>query len=72
MLKSMDKKCTFWANLVQKTKIVSQHEIWHLHVSEYAEFDGDVQLSCFGLEIPFFGKFGPKIQNYVFKMKFGT
>ena len=27
---------------------------------------------CFRPEIPFLGKFGPKIQNYQFKLKFGT
>ena len=27
---------------------------------------------CFRVEIPFLGKFGPKNQNYQFKLKFGT
>ena len=29
-------------------------------------------LFCFQLEIPFLGKFGPKTQNYQFKLKFCT
>ena len=29
-------------------------------------------LFCFKLEIPFLGKFGPKTQNYEFKIKFCT
>ena len=29
-------------------------------------------LNCFRPEIPFLGKFGPKIQNCHFKLKFGT
>ena len=28
--------------------------------SEYAEFDGNTDFSCFRLKIPFLGKFGPK------------
>ena len=27
-------------------------------------------LFCFQLKIPFLGKFGPKTQNYTFKLKF--
>ena len=27
---------------------------------------------CFWVEIPFLDKFGPKNQNYQFKLKFGT
>ena len=27
---------------------------------------------CFWVQIPFLGKFGPKDQNYQFKLKFGT
>ena len=31
-----------------------------------------VHLFCFGLEILFLGKFGSKIQNCQFRLKFGT
>ena len=41
-----------------------------------AEFNGDVHFSCFGLEMPFLGKFVPKYQwkyqNCVFKTQFNT
>ena len=32
---------------------------------KYAEFDGDVNSSCFGSEIQFLGKFSPKYQSYL-------
>ena len=31
-----------------------------------------MQFFCFGPEIPLLGKFGPKIQNYQFKLKFAS
>ena len=37
---------------------------------EYAEFDGDICFFCFEQEIP--GKFGPKYQNCLLKMKLST
>ena len=37
-----------------------------------AEFNGDIYFSFFTTEIPFLGKFGPKNQNYQFKLKFGN
>ena len=40
--------------------------------SKCVEFDGNSQLSCFELEIPFSRKFGPKHQNIMFKLKFGV
>ena len=52
----LDWKHPFWANLVQKVKIVSLS--W--------------KLVLFGLETPFLGKFGTKNQNCQFKLKFGT
>ena len=39
--------------------------------SLYAEFNHAVHF-FFRLKIPFLGKFGPKNQNYQFKLKFGT
>ena len=39
---------------------------------EYAAFDDDVQIFSFRLGLPFFGKFGPKRQNCLIKMKLGA
>ena len=39
---------------------------------EYPKFDVGVQIFSFGLEISFMGKFSQKIQNCLFKVKFGT
>ena len=39
---------------------------------EYTELIGSVQFTCFRLEIPFLGKFGPKNQNCQFELKIGT
>ena len=39
---------------------------------EYAEFNGDVEFSCFRLELSLLGKFGPKIQNCLFKVNLDT
>ena len=36
----------------------------------YAEFSGNVYFFCFRAEIPCSGKFGPKYQNYQFKLKY--
>ena len=36
------------------------------------QFNGAVDFSCFRPKIPFLGKFGPKNQNFQFKLKFGT
>ena len=58
-----DQKCSFWANLVQKIKIVSLS--WNLvpRLIKYAEFSDDVHFFCFGPEISLLNKFGPKNQN---------
>ena len=42
-------------------------EIWYL---DY--FNGDIHFFRFHSEVLFLGKFGPKIQNYQFKLKFYT
>ena len=42
------------------------------YILEYAEFNGDVQFFCFWPEIHFLRKFGPKIQIFLFKVKFDT
>ena len=44
------------------------YESWSLAEFQYAEFDGDVHFFCFGLKVACFGIFGPKTQNYLFKM----
>ena len=36
---------------------------------KYADFNGNVDLSCFEQQIFFLGKFDPKNQNCLFKMK---
>ena len=47
-------------------------EIWCSDNSENAKFNGHVQFFFLRTEILFMGKFGPKIQNYFFRMKCGT
>ena len=39
--------------------------------SEDTKLNSDVHFSCFTLEIPLLGKFGPKNQNCQFRLKFG-
>ena len=39
-------------------------------LSEYTGFDGDNHLLWFTSEVPFLGKFCPKIQKCLFKLKF--
>ena len=69
----LERKHHFWANLVQKIKIVSlrwkllPRQIWY----------ADMQISMvvffrFRRKILFLGKFRTKIQNCLFKMKFGA
>ena len=67
-----DQKHSFWANLVQKIKIVSLSRKLVLRTIEYAEFNGAVHFFCFRLETPFLGKFDPKHQSCQFKLKFVT
>ena len=65
----LDRKNPFWANLVQKIKIVSLS--WNLvpRLIRILEFNGELHCFCFLLETPVLGKFGPKIQNCLFKLK---
>ena len=62
----------FWANLVQKIKIVSlgwnfvPRLIWTCKI----QWSGSV--FCFDQKYLFWGKFGPKNQNCQFKLKFDT
>ena len=45
---------------LKKAKVPDSDAIWYLDYFKYAEFDGDVHLSCFGPEILFMGIFDPK------------
>ena len=62
-----DQKYPSWAILVQKVRIISWS--WNL-VPRLIRICLFCWLFCFHFEIPFFGKFGPKNQNYQFKKKF--
>ena len=67
----LDWKYSFWASLVQKIKFVNLS--WNLvpRLSlKCAEFNGDIHFISLKLEIPLLRKFGPKTQNYQFKLKF--
>ena len=65
-------KCTFWANLVQKIKIVTL--CWNLvpTLIRICRTHWCYSLFRFWVEISFLGKVGPKSQNSHFKLKFGT
>ena len=65
-------KYPFWANLVQKVKIISWS--WNLvaRLIWICRIQWSCSFFCFWLEMPFLGKFGPKNQNCHFKLKFGT
>ena len=56
----------------KKSKLSVEAEISYLDWFEYAEFNDTIHFFCFGVEIPFWGKFGPNNQNCNFKLKFGT
>ena len=68
----LDRKYSFWANLVQKIKVVTLSWnlllllIWICRIQWWCSL-----FRCYS-EIPFLGKFGPKNQNCHFKLKFGT
>ena len=66
----VDWKHPFWANLVQKIKAVCLS--WNLVPTLIRMFQ--IRLWCslfpFWLEIPFLGKFGPKTEKCLFKLKF--
>ena len=61
-----------WKIWSKKSKLSVLAKIWSLHLLEYPEFNGGVRFLCFWPEISFLSKFGPKIQNCQFKLKFGT
>ena len=62
----------FGVNLLQTIKTVCLR--WNLvpTLTPLSEFGGNVHLSCFEREILFVGKFCPKIQNCLFKIKLGA
>ena len=55
-----------------KTKIFSEDDIWYLEYFEYAEYGGYNLFFYFRPEVPFLRKFGPKVQSYLFKLRFAT
>ena len=65
-------KRPFWANLVQKIKIVTLYWNLVLRLIRICRTHWCYSLFCFWVEISFLGKFGPKSQNSHFKLKFGT
>ena len=69
---AFDQKYRFWANLVQKFKTVSLSWSFVPKIIRITESNGDVRIFSFWLEIAFVGKFGPKIKNCQFKLKFNT
>ena len=71
ILSVFDWKYPFWANLVQKIKIIS----WSWNLVTRLIRICRIHWCCsfffsFWVEIPFLGKFGPKNRNCHFKMKF--
>ena len=63
----LNRKYSFWASLVQKTKLSISAELCRICRI--------CRIKCWCSlfpEIPFLGKFGPKIQNCLFKLKPGT
>ena len=55
-----------------KSKLSVYAEIWYLDYFKYAECSGDADFFHFLPETSCLGKFGPKIQNCQFRLKFGT
>ena len=51
----------FLSKFGPKIKLSLQAEIWYPDHFEYAEFNGDVHFVLFPPEVPFLGKFCPKI-----------
>ena len=66
----LERKYPFWANLVQKDKIVClQCSLVLRLIFNYVEVDDDIQIFSFRLEITFLGKFGSKRQSCLITMK---
>ena len=65
-----DWKYPFWANLVQKVKIISWSWNSVPRLILICRIQWCCSFSCFWVEIPFLGKFCPKNQNCHFKVSF--
>ena len=69
----LDRKYTFWVNLVQKIKTINfswnllTRLIWICRTENW-----DVHFSSFWLKIPLLGKFSPKGQNSIAKFTFSV
>ena len=61
ILSILDWKKLFWANLIQKIKIVRLS--WNLLMFNSSQFNGDVHFLCFQPEISCLGKFVLKIKT---------
>ena len=75
-------KCSFVLRCARNIlfgKILTKNSKWfvydetsYLNWLKYSEFDGDAYLSCLGPKIIFGGKFRPKNQICLFKMRLGA
>ena len=64
---------TIFGQIWSKTLKLSVYvDVGHLGWFKYVEFNSDIHLFHFWPEIPFLGKFGPKIKNCQLKLKFCT
>ena len=68
---AFDQKYCFWANLVQKIKIVTLNWNLVLRLISICRIQWWFLLFGLRLEIPVLGKFGPKDQNCDFKLELG-
>ena len=68
----LDRKHPFWANLVQKIKIVSLSRNLVPRIIRICRNQLHCSLSSFRPKTPFLGKFDSKSQNCQFNLKFGT
>ena len=66
-----DWKYPFWANLVQKIRIINLS--WNLvpRLIQICRIQWPCSLFLFLTGTTYFGQFGPKSQNYHFKLNFG-
>ena len=65
-------KCSFWANLVQKVKIISLSWNSVPTLFRICRIQWRCSLFSFSVRNAILGKFGPKFQNCQFKTKFGS
>ena len=56
----------------KKPKLSVETELLHLKLLEEPEFNSGVHFFCFWVEVRILSKFGSKIKNCFFKVKFGT